>query len=340
MEHTPEDHDLRTAFAFTERDTPQTRARVEADLVSIVDGAFANDDHLVAVVLTGGFSRGEGTVREGEPVNDYDLVAVRSRPGGAELYADISHALTQRVGIEVDLMPVWRRRLPFVGRKLFWLDLALGGKVISGPADVLDRVRRFPPDRVSRHEVARLLGNRAAGLLRAVPGAGEPIDEREKLLQATKAILAAMDARLLHEGRYAAGLRDRLALAGGMADHDAFTTAVEWKLSGAEKDPGDDWWERARDVLLRAVDDTAAASARDGLVEHVFHLLRSRRWRSSPSRALRVATWDVLRATTFPEGPGDPEAARAALARVGRVEAAPWPDLKKRFFELRATTLQ
>jgi hypothetical protein len=332
--------EMRTDFAFTEADTPDVRKRIETDLRAIVEGARANDDHLVALVLTGGFSRGEGTVRDGAPLNDYDLVAVRSRPGGGALYRDIGHALTARVGIEVDVLPVWRARLPLVGRKLFWVDLALGGKVIHGPPDVLARFRRLDAARLPRQEAARLLGNRAAGLLRAVPGAGEPLDPREERLQATKAVLAAMDARLLAEGRYAARLRERLELARDLPDHDAFRAAVEWKLAARETDLADDWWTRARDVLLRAVDDTRAQEARDGITEHAFHLVQGRRWRASPSRALRVATWDMLRVTSFPDGPADAEAARAALARFGRVESSAWPRLKESLFRMRATTLQ
>lgn len=329
----------RLDFPFTERDAPEARGRIEHDLRIVVETVFARDPAVVALVLVGGFSRGEGTVRDGAPVNDYDLVAVRSRPGGRALHAQLGRELTERIGLEVDLMPAWEARLPRVGRKLFWLDLVLGGKVIAGDERVLSRVRTFGPESIPLQEPARLLGNRAAGLLLAVPGS-EPLDAEQVRLQAAKALIAAMDARLLAEGRYAARLRDRVKLAEGMPDHEAFARAVNWKLAGADVGDPVAWWTLARDALLRAVDATGARDARDGLIEHAFHLVQGRRLRASPSRALRRATWDLLQGATLPEGPADPEGARRILARMGRVEAAEWPDLKRRFFELRAQTLQ
>src|SRR5581483_3397149 len=218
-------------FAFTEGSDPAARERVRRDLARIVDACRAADARLHALVLTGGFSRGEGTVRDGAPVNDYDLVAVRAAPGGRARYQHVSAVLTQDLGIEVDLMPVWSARLPRVGRKLFWLDLRLGGRVLHGDEGVLGRLPRFDARDLDPREPARLLGNRAAGLLLALPEPGQPTDERQVALQSAKAVLAAMDARLLHEGLYAARLRERLDLAKGHPDHALFAQAVDWKLA-------------------------------------------------------------------------------------------------------------
>lgn len=334
--------DTLTDFPFTQSDTPETRARIERDLRLIAQRARQADRHLSALVLTGGFSRGEGTVRDGAPVNDYDLVAVRSQPGGRSRYAALHEELSQLVGLEVDLMPIWRARIPHVAPKLFWHDLRLGGKVVWGDAGVLDELPHYKARDIPAQEVARLLGNRAAGLLEAVPGVGEPVDEHERQLQATKAVLAALDARLLSQGRYAATLRGRLGQGRelGLVDQDAFELAVAWKLSVDGLDPGTDWWPRARDVLLRAVDDTGARHVRDGAVEHAYHLVAGRRWRTSPSQAVRGAAWDLLRVTEHPDGPAQPERARVLLARLGRADAQDWPTMKRRFFELRAQTLQ
>lgn len=314
--------DIRTAFPFTERDDAAARAAVEGDLVHIATRALDTDPHLVALVLTGGFSRGEGTVHDGKPVNDYDLVAVRSRPGGAALHRRLAHELTREVGLEVDLLPAWRARLPHVGRKLFWLDLRLGGRVIAGDDSVLRQLPGFGADDVPLAEVARLLGNRAAGLLLALPGAGEPADAKQRDLQATKALIAAMDATLLSRGEYAARLRDRLALTRGDADHALFAKAVAWKL-GHGQDMGDAWWDQAAAALLRAVDTTGARACRDSLVERAYHLLRARRVARSPSQDVRRAAWDTLALARWPEG------------------APSWSATTKRaFFEARARTLQ
>lgn len=323
-------------FSFTEHDTPEIRERIEHDLAQIVRGVRANDRRVVALALTGGFARGEGTVRGDAPVNDYDLVAVRSVPGGRALHAKLGRALGARVGIEVDLMPVWSARLPHVAPKLFWLDLRLGGRVIAGDVDALARLPSHRPSDLPRREVARLLGNRAAGLLRAVPGAGEPRDELDEALQAAKAVIAAMDARLLARHEYAPRLRERLALAADLPEAPVFAAAVSWKLDGVGRVD----WREARDVLLSAVRDLRAREQADGLAEHAYHLLAGRRWRASPSRALRCATWDILGLTESPGGPVDPERARRSLAPFGRVDTLAWPRMKERYFRLRAQTLQ
>lgn len=328
-------------FPYTERDAPEERVVVERDLRRIVEGVRAADPHLDALVLTGGFSRGEGTVHDGKPVNDYDLVAVRARPGGGALYRRLHHALSEEVGIEVDLMPVWRARLPRLSPKLFWLDLRLGGRVIAGDPRALDAIPRFDVADLPRAEAARLLGNRAAGLLLALPGAGEPVDARQRDLQATKALLAAMDAELIASGRYAARLRDRLALSQDHPDHKLFALAVDWKL-GAEPQPmGDWWWNDAAAALLRAVERTETRATRDGWAERAVHALRARRLAAHPSRDVRLAAWDLVAMSRFPDGPSDADAAARAVARIDRrARPSPWPALKARFFAARARTLQ
>lgn len=256
---------------------------------------------MTALLLTGGFSRGEGTVRDGAPVNDYDLVAVRRAPGGGAL-APVAHALTEELGIEVDLMPIWDARLPYVGRKLFWLDLRLGGQVVAGDPQVLARVRRFEAADIHPREPARLLGNRAVGLLIALPEGGRAADDALRDLQSAKALLAAMDARLLRRGLYAPRLRERLALSRGEPDHPLFETAVQWKLGGSRALP-DDIWLLSRDALLRAVDDVGARRSADGPAEHAFHLLRARRPSLHPSRAIRREAWSLLAGSRWPEAP-------------------------------------
>lgn len=331
--------EVRLGFPFTEHDTPSARARIEADLVAIAQRAHAADGQLDGLVLTGGFSRGEGTLRDDRPVNDYDLIAIRSRPGGDAEYRALARDLHERIGLEVDLMPVWRARLPHVARKLFWLDARLGARVITGPEDLLSTLRAFHPAEVARPEIARLLGNRAAGLLLALPRPDETPDNAQRDLQATKAVLAAMDATLLHRGRYAARMRDRLALTRNHPDHSLFADAVAWKLSPHHALPRA-WWERSRDALLRAVDTTRARQARDGLVEHALHAARAKRLRYSPSQAVRRAAWDLLAMSTWPRGPVDVRAARDVVGRIAPRADPDWATLKTSFFAARQRTLQ
>ena len=303
-------------FPFTERDTPALRRRIQGDLALVTERARSADPAYRALVLTGGFSRGEGTARADAPVNDYDMVVVRDLPGEGP-YPQLHHELSQELGIEVDLLPIWGWRLPRVGRKLFWLDARLGARVIDGDPRALSGMRRF--DQVDPGEVPRLLGNRAAGLLLALPGAGEAPDAAQRDLQATKAVLAAMDAALLHAGHYAPTMRERLHLSRDHADHAVFARAVEWKLRGTVDAPV---WEAARDVLLRAVDATASWPYADGALAHVLHAVKARRITASPSQAVRRRAWSLLKRCSWPDGP------------------PAWREEKSAFFAARALTLQ
>ena len=297
--------DVRLDFPFTERDWPAERKRVERDLWHVATRVARADKHLDALVLTGGFSRGEGTVHDGEPVNDYDLVAFRHRPGGTAAYRALGHALTRDLGIEVDLLPVWRARVPRLAPKLFWLDLRLGGRVLLGDADALARVPEHDARDLPRAEVARLLGNRAAGLLLALPPRGATVDPAMRDLQATKAALAAMDASLIARGEYAARLRDRLAMARDHPDHELFARAVEWKLDATPRPMGDAWWTEARDALLRAVESTGARACGGSIVESGYHLLAAKRLRRAPSRDIRDEAWRRLASCEVSPAPLD-----------------------------------
>lgn len=323
------------AFPFTERDTPALRARIRSDLREIAERARRADPALHALLLTGGFSRGEGTAREEVPLNDYDLVAVRSRPGGRARYRRLGLELSRRVGLEVDLLPVWRARLPRVGAKLFWLDAKLGARTIWGDASALRELRPLQPGDLPPLEAARLLGNRAAGLLLALPGrADEPVDLHQRNLQSVKAILAAMDASLLTDGGYAPRLRDRLALSARYPGHPLYSAAVQWKLGGCREVLPDDIWHRAAQELLRAVERTGARAAPDGWPERLYHLATARRLAASPSRTIRETAWALLEGSRWPDGP-DPALAGRLLGSGGT-----WATLKTRFFERRARTLQ
>jgi len=334
------DHGMRLDFPFTEHDTPRLRERVRSDLSRVARDAHLRDPALIALALTGGFSRGEGTTRQDTPVNDYDLLAIRAHPGAGALYRGIGARLTAELGIEVDILPVWQGRLPHVGRKLFWLDVRMGARVVCGDPGALRRLRRFDAAGVDGAEIARLLGNRAAGMLLSLPSEGERADPHQRDLQATKAVLAAMDASLLHRGAYAPGMRERVALSAAHPDHDAFATAADWKLRPQHALP-DDWWERARDTLLRAVDETGARETQDGIIEHALHAARARRIAYSPSQRVRAAAWDLLAMSTFPGGPADmPRATRAVRHLGAPAVGLSWSALKATFLHARARTLQ
>lgn len=129
-------------------------------------------------------------------------------------------------------------------------------------------------------------------------------------------------------------------MARDLPDGDLFRMAVRWKLEESGTALGSDWWRRAKQALLRAVEDTGARDARDGLVEHGYHVLHARRWRTSPSQTVRLSTWDLLEEADPERGIPDVSCAKRALARLGPLHAPDWPSAKRRFERWRAQTLQ
>ena len=86
-------------MSYTSRDTPEVTARIDPDLAHVVAQVRKHDPALRALILTGGFARGEGMVRNGEPQNDYDFVAIRRMGKSRVPYPRIRADLEGRLGL-------------------------------------------------------------------------------------------------------------------------------------------------------------------------------------------------------------------------------------------------
>lgn len=364
------DRDLHLGFPFTASDTPALRERMTRDLARIVRAVREHDPAALAVILTGGFSRGEGSAWDDAPLNDYDLVVVRGSPIPRDgLYDKLSHDLEGELGLHVDLLPAWHRRLRRAGAKIFWYETREAGKVIWGPPDLLrTTLPPVAPHAIPREEAVRLLFNRAAGLLLAYPGPGRPFEPRATLIQSSKALLACIEARLLLAGRYHWSARERLLrfdrIVAAEPRLERLLRAAEWatrfKLDppeGARDVTPEDRWCTAREALLATVDVALRAegyasageyAARGPLrwTERAYHALRTAResrlsLHPRPSLAARHLTHALL--TAAEPGTADEaalqEAARRAWFSPDPVPGA-WPDLKAAYFTLRGRTLQ
>jgi hypothetical protein len=170
--------------------------------------------NLVALVLGGGYGRGEGGVLRvsgvERPYNDLDLVLiVRSRRALPwDALHGIQHQYASLMGIEVDFSRPLTvddvRRWP---PTLMWSDLLQGHRVLDGPADILTaNAPDLRSDRLPPVEATRLLLNRGAGLLwaeRIVRGC-EPAPDADFIRRNYyKCALALGDALLISHGRFA-----------------------------------------------------------------------------------------------------------------------------------------
>ena len=137
---------------------------------------------LVAVVLTGSFSRGEGTVM---PVNghqrvlgDVEFLVVlphrRDERALRPLFARWSREAGAALGAPDDLVvdlefgPVDEAYFRHKARpSIFVHDLRRHGRVLWGPRDLLERIPSFPPAAIPREDALHLLFNRTIEQLEA-----------------------------------------------------------------------------------------------------------------------------------------------------------------------------
>lgn len=298
---------------YTVADTPEVVARIESDL-AIAQGLVRNGDpRLRALVLTGGFARGEGGVRDGRPQNDYDFVAVRSVGPSRVPYPTMAAELERRLGLHIDLAPVAAWRLPYVARSIFWYETARRGRVLWGEP-VLDRIPVQKTAQLDPREGLRLLVNRAAGLLLVTPST----DAHAHRTQAAKGLLAALDAHLLARSLFAPSQVERWRFAASVLRHaplrrqsDWFAWAFHFKVDpghAEERDPRQAW-RAARSAILAAVpvalrhagfDDLADYERSDGFADHLVFAARAgqvpARPRLNPTGKVRVATLRLLEA--------------------------------------------
>lgn len=129
---------------------------------------------LVGVILTGSFSRGEGTVL---PVNghfrvlgDIEFLVVLPhardyralRPAMATWSREAGAALgAPELAVDLEFGPVEEAYLRRKARpSIFVHDLRTQGKVLWGPRDLLRRIPAFPPEAIPREDALHLLFNR------------------------------------------------------------------------------------------------------------------------------------------------------------------------------------
>ncbi len=342
---------------YTIEDTPAIVDRIEADLATIAATVRDGDPHLRALVLTGAFSRGEGAVLDGQPQNDYDLVALRGVGRADPSYPEMAAELEDELGLHIDLAPVPTWRLRWVDRSIFWYETALRGQTLWGP-ELLDRIPIRSADDLAPTEGLRLLVNRAAGLLLAT-GQDDPHHHR---IQASKALLAAADAHLLPTGNFPPSQTERWRLLRDMHDQGSapsgldeqmpwFAWAYSFKVDpkGAGRPAPEEAWQAARQAVLEAVPRVMAHAelpsldayqATDGLADHLVYAWKATQLSgatplaANPTGKVRVATLRLLQAC--PDGTIRPEVARRHLGALTDIDGDPLDALDA----LRQATLQ
>jgi len=173
---------------------------------------------LTAVILGGGYGRGEGGVvrkENGEAglFNDYDMFIIvnglsasaRSKYNAALRRA--SELLTSALGLEVDFSPLKNRQeLAGLPATMMWYELKHGHRVIYGPENILDSVPDFDGNQLPPDNAMQLMLNRGTGLLLARDRLREEsitADDNDFITRNIyKAVMACGDAFLMLRQRF------------------------------------------------------------------------------------------------------------------------------------------
>jgi hypothetical protein len=199
---------------YTIRGSEAFDARLDHDFDRVARALSESDVGSLcrALVLIGGYGRGEGTplMVDGrqEPFNDYDFVVVsipmnrRRKDAVQGRLRLLEQQLSRELGLPVDLQLYPANSLPCAEFSLLNYEMKYGHKTVWGETDVLRAMPDYPHDRIPLSEGTRLLLNRGKLLLdvRRALRSGRTLsaDERLRVVKFLfKAQLAFGDCALL-----------------------------------------------------------------------------------------------------------------------------------------------
>lgn len=238
-------------------------------LADAVRGAL--DSNLVALLLGGGYGRGEGAVvrRDGreQPYNDVDLtMVVRQRAGldapARDRLRTIEHEYMRELGVDIDFSrPLTLKGIRRMPCCLMWQDLLYQHVTLAGPIGLL--AAHAPPSLLAplpAIEGTRLLLNRGAGLiwsLRVLRGLEAPHDRDFVRRNFYKCALALGDALLIAHGCFSCQYRGRDKRLRSLEAHrdlvppvsDLYEPALRFKLAPDDL-PSDVPTEQKIDALV------------------------------------------------------------------------------------------
>lgn len=252
---------------FTQWNDPAINKKILADLSIIVTMIKASIPDAVDIILTGGFSRSEGSVLyDGlgvQPVNDYDIVITSDLPLDQELLRSLSVKIATTIGIRlIDLINIPIKNLKSLPYTMFNYDLKFGGEVIYGNARILDEIPNMDSSKMPLTEGKVLLFNRLICLIECFnyDFLRQTLTNEEKFFlvnQCNKAILACCDAHLILHGKYHHSYREKNkrfqdSLSSDMKLKNFVNMATNFKLAPTKRIDFNvvDYWFDAKKLFL------------------------------------------------------------------------------------------
>ena len=239
---------------YTLDGTDEVELHIARDQATIADEVCASvsEDSFVALVLIGGYGRGEGGYHwvDGKPAayNDYDYFLVvrgmshRKARLLQQQLQPLAHRLSEEIGVEVDLAVLRSEQLNRLPFTLMHSEMQWGHRVVAGDTRVLRSMPAMPFDQLGKGEFVRLMNNRGALLLlnaKQLASKGEDMEEADRAVffkYLYKAVLACGDALLAANDSYHPSYLEKLRRIQKLNDLpvknfiDLYSTAVEEKF--------------------------------------------------------------------------------------------------------------
>ena len=262
---------------------------VEATLDRVLPAVAAEIEELRlprlrAVVLGGGYGRGEGGVLHtpagGRLYNDLDFFVFSDGAGPGETdrinreLKTISERWEPQLGIAVDFGPAKNiSALQSVSHTLMFQELLRGWLPVWGQADLNAWIKPLEAADIPYSEAVRLLLNRGMGLIFAGEYLKNGRNDPDFIMRnMNKAYLGGGDALLIAAGKYRWRGRDRVAAYRELVRTEKlsedfaalYEKAFGWKLEPEVKLPADpaEAWQRCRMFYLHSVALCAGTGSR------------------------------------------------------------------------------
>lgn len=243
-------HDL-TRFNFTVHKDPEINRMIAGQLREIAEELQALlGDRLIAVLIAGGFGRGEGGIvrddRGIRPVNDYDLYVVvkrlkQTRRVFGQRIEALAQACSARFGIkQIDMGLVSRWQLLVPRNSITRYEAKEGHRIVYGPEHI--GIRSIRAEQIPLEEGTQYFFTRGGGLLIA----RYILENRSRLsempwfenfsIEMNKAVIALGDAELIRRRKYTWSYVERLRRFESLDDPECeslkslYRSAVEQKL--------------------------------------------------------------------------------------------------------------